>query len=459
MRRQLRLTVSLFSLLAVAGCVPAILGERRHEPLVIGAPAYQTETNGKITLNGPWYEQFNDPTLNTLIQRGFAENLTLTQAIARLDAANAQAHISRTNVLPKVNATADLNQVWNEGDRQDLTSRYGGALQWELDLFGRLSSAAKADRLSAVAAAEDVETTRLTLAADIAVAYYNAVAAHRTLSLLDAQNTIDNDILSLIELREREGLGTQVEVLQQQSQQALTRSLVPVAQSNLRVYENRLDVLTGNMPDALDVTTRESAFPPSALTPPTGIPSDLLLNRPDLRAARARLRAADADIDEAIANQLPRVTLTGSFLFASGGNAASPVLSLLGGLVQPLLDWGQRQADVKRNKALYREQLAGFSQLYLEAVEDVETTLYQITKQKEYMDRLEDRRRILADTTEKTRAVYTEGLSDYLPVLNALQSLRAIERTILEEERDLALLHIQLYRALGGTPATQETPS
>lgn len=457
MRRQLRLTVSLFSLLTVAGCVPALLGESRNEPLVISAPTYQTQTGDPIASHGVWYEQFGDPTLTTLIHRGFSENLTLTQALARLDAARAQAHISRTAPLPAINATADVGQIWNEGDRQDLTSRFGGALQWEIDLFGRLSSAARADRLSAIAAAEDVEATRLTLAADIAVAYYHAVAAHRTLSLLDAQNKIDSDILSLIELREREGIGTQVEVLQQQSQQALTRSLVPVAQSNLRLYENRLDVLTGNMPDALDVTTQNSTFPPSALTPPMGVPSDLLLNRPDLRAARARLAAADADIDQAIANQLPRVTLTGSYLFASGENVASPVLSLLGGLVQPLLDWGQRQADVKRNKALYREQLASFSQLYLEAVEDVETTLYQITKQKEYMERLEDRRRILADTTGKTRAVYTEGLSDYLPVLNALQDLRAIERTILEEERDLALLHIQLYRALGGTPLTQET--
>lgn len=459
MKPTRRLAVSVLSLFMLGGCVPALLGEARHEPIVMGAPAYQTPADGQIAASGPWYAQFNDPTLATLIERGFAGNLTLTQAIARLDAARAQAHASRVAVLPSVNATADATQIWNEGDRQDFTSRYGAAMQWEVDLFGRLSSAAKADRLSAVAAAEDVEATRVTLAADIAVAYYNAVAAHRTLALLDAQNKIDDDILSLIQLREREGVGTQVEVLQQQSQQALTSSLVPIAQSNLRAFENRLDVLTGAMPDAVDVTTQASEFPPAVLTPPLGVPSDLLLSRPDLRAARARLVAADANIDEAIANQLPRVTLNGSFLLASGGNAASPVLSVLGGLVQPLLDWGQRQADVKRNKALYREQLASFSQLYLEAVEDVETTLYQITKQKEYMARLEDRRRILADTADKTRAVYTEGLSDYLPVLNALQDLRAVERTLLEEDRDLALLHVQLYRALGGAPVTQEQTS
>ncbi len=450
--------VSLLSLFALGACEGGFLNERPNTPLVSAPSAYKSQTDSTVAVQGPWYVNFDDPALSALIDKGFAGNLTLTQALARYDAAQAQAKASGAARLPSVNATAESGKIWEEGDAQDTTGRFGAALQWEVDLFGRLSAAARADKLQSVAAAEDVETIRLALAADIAVAYYNAVAANRTIALLESQEKIDGELLSLIELREREGLGTQVEVLQQQSQQALNRSLIPPAQAALRGFENRLDVLTGAMPDNADVTQKDSVFPPAALTPPLGVPSGLLLNRPDLRAERARLAAADADIDAAIADRLPRVTLNGSFILASGGDVASPVLSLLGGLVQPLLDWGQRRAEIERNEALYKEQLAAFSQLYLEAVEDVETTLYQIAKQKEYVARLDGRRRILAETVEKTRAVYQEGLSDYLPVLNALQDLRAVERTVLEEERDLALLHIQLYRALGGTPV-QKDPS
>lgn len=451
--------ISLLSVLGVSACENSFALHENNTPLIAGPAAYHADGTNHIIPHGAWYQNFEDPALNTLIDKGFTGNLTLAQTLARLDAAKAQARISRAGVLPSMNVTANAGKIWEEGDAQDLTSNFGAALAWEVDLFGRLSSAARSDRYDAIAAAEDVETMRLSLAADIAVAYYSAVAANRTIALLEAQEKIDGELLSLVQLREREGLGTQVEVLQQQSQQALNRSLIPVAEASLRGFENRLDVLTGMMPDNIDITHKNDVFPPAALTPPLGVPSDLLLNRPDLRAERARLAAIDADIDAAIADQLPRVTLNGSYILASGGNAASPVLSLLGGLVQPLLDWGKRQAEVSRNKALYQEKLASFSQLYLEAVEDVETTLYQITKQKEYVARLDDRRKILAETVDKTRAVYKEGLSDYLPVLNALQDLRAVERTVLEEERDLALLHIQLYRALGGTPLTKDGQS
>ncbi len=449
--KPIALPAALLSLLAIGGCASGFMGSSPSAPLVAGASTYQTQTEGQIIPQALWYRNFEDPALNTLIDEGFSANLTLAQALARFEAARAQSTISGVSMLPKVDANADSGKRWEEGDGQDLTSSFGAAMEWEVDLFGRLSSAAKSDKLDAVAAAEDIETVRLALAADIAVAYYSAVAANRTLALLEAQEKIDGELLSLVSLREQEGLGTRVEILQQQSQQALNQSLIPVAESALRGFENRLDVLTGKMPDNADVTKKDSAFPPAALIPPLGVPSDLLLNRPDLRAERARLAAIDADIDAAIAERLPRVTLNGSYLLAAGGGAASPVIALLGGLVQPLLDWGSRQAEVSRNKALYQEQLAAFSQLYLEAVEDVETTLYQIVKQKEYVARLDGRRKILAETVDKTRAVYQEGLSDYLPVLNSLQDLRAVERTVLEEERDLALLHIQLYRALGGT--------
>lgn len=431
--------------------------DQDQTPLV-AAPGSYTAIGGDVAGDVPWYRHFNDPTLSSLIETGFGQNLTLAQALARYDAARAQTGISRAALFPSIDATAQTGKVWEEGDAQDTTAQYGGALSWEVDIFGRLSSAAQADRLEAAAAAEDIDTVRLALAADIAVAYYSAVAANRTLALLDVQEQIDGELLGLVRLREEAGIGTEVEVLQQQSQQSLNRSLIPVAESALRNFENQIDVLTGRMPDGQDITVRTSAFPPAALTPPLGVPSDLLLNRPDLRAARTRLAAADADIDAAIAERLPRVTLSGSYLLASGGDPVSPVISLLGGLVQPLLDWGARQAEVERNEALYREQLAAFSQLYLEAVADVETTLYQIAKQKDYLARLEDRRRILSETTDKTRAVYQEGLSDYLPVLDALQDLRAVERSVLEEERDLALLHIQLYRALGGAPVPKDTP-
>lgn len=424
-------------------------------PLVSGNSSYQTSPGAQNATHQVWYENFNDTQLNTLIGKGLSGNLTIAQAMARLDAASAQAGVSRAALYPSVDLEAGASKQWEGGNSEDFVKTAGAALAWEVDIFGRLRAAAQSDTLEAVAAGDDADAVRLAITSDIAVAYYNAVAAQRTLDLLGKQQNGDQELLSLIKLREQEGISTQVEVLQQQSQLTLSQSLIPVAEAELRAQENRLDVLMGTMPDGADMTTRASVFPPAALTPPLGVPSDLLLNRPDLRAEKNRLIAADADIAAAIADRLPRITLTGSYALAAGGGA-SPVIGLLGALVQPLLDWGQREAEVSRNKALYSEQLAAFSQLYLEAVEDVETTLYQIGKQKEYLARLSERQSILSSSLEKTRAVYKEGLSDYLPVLDALRTLREVERSLVNEQRNLALLHIQLYRALGGNTLPPE---
>jgi outer membrane protein TolC len=180
------------------------------------------------------------------------------------------------------------------------------------------------------------------------------------------------------------------------------------------------------------------------------VPSDLLLNRPDLRALQAELVAADADIGRAIAERLPRITLEGAYYYEDGPVFTGPAAFLLGSLVQPLLDWGARKAEVERNRALYVERLAVFSQAYLEAIEEVENALYQERKQRVFLSRLEDRRRILAKTVEETRDRYTSGLTDFLPVLNALQELQRLERVILRQQRDLIGFRIRLHRALGG---------
>ena len=110
---------------------------------------------------------------------------------------------------------------------------------------------------------------------------------------------------------------------------------------------------------------------------------------------------------------------------------------------------------VKRNEALYKERLAIYTQRYLEAVEDVENVLYQENKQREYIKRLEARRSILAETVDETEALYTQGISDYLPVLNALQDLRAIERDLISEQLNLLNFRVALHRAVGGATRTQ----
>jgi outer membrane protein TolC len=239
-------------------------------------------------------------------------------------------------------------------------------------------------------------------------------------------------------------------VLQQQGQLAESRSLIPLTERELSIFENRLSVLLGEAPLGLTHTADTSTFPLRILLPHAGIPAKLLLDRPDLKAKRAELLAADAEIGRAIADRLPRIILDGSSGYQAGSGGAGFIADIFSSFFQPLIDWGVRKAEVERNKALYQEKLFEFTELYLQAIEEVENALYQIEKQTEYVNRLNIHKSILDETLVETRRRYESGLTDYLPVLDALQALRRIERDILRQNRDLIGFYIDLFTSLGG---------
>lgn len=142
--------------------------------------------------------------------------------------------------------------------------------------------------------------------------------------------------------------------------------------------------------------------------------------------------------------------MNGSLLQESGSSPGGLVFSLFGSFIQPLLDWGIRKAEIERNRALYVERLALFSQRFIEAVEDVENALYGERKQREFLERLALQQRFLERSVEETTERYANGLTDYLPVLDAVKGLRRLERIIVRQERVLLGFRIQLHRAIGG---------
>jgi len=401
--------------------------------------------------SGAWYEQFHDTGLNQLVDTALKNNFDVAQAIARLKQAGFLSEAASASRLPSVDIAADTGLAREKGGSLESASRAGVALDWEIDAFDRISSAVTARQFEERAAADDVDTVRMSLSAEVAEAYFRAVAQNVQLRLLHLQADTDGHLLDLVKQRNDAGVGTNVQVLQQQSQLAENESLIPPNEAALRVYENRIDVLTGTVPDSANRVSADADFSDIGTLPAIGVPSDLLLNRPDLRALKNLLIAQDAEIGAAIADRLPRVTLSGSYMMAAGPDAgAGYAASALAGLVQPFLDWGRRKAEVERNKALYEERLAGFTLAYLEAVEDVENALYQESRQREYIARLEARSKVLHDSLDAAQSVYTQGESDYLPVLNAVRDLRGVERDLVTQRLNLILYRIQLYRALGG---------
>lgn len=417
-------------------------------------PAYSVSVQGDI-VSKPWWENFERPALDALIEQSLSQNYSLAQALSVLQQAEAIAKRTRSGRYPQLNLEGSGSQDWESGDSQRSSAEAGLALSWEIDIWNRIGAASQADQLQVQARMADVEALRLSLSAEVANSYFGAVASRERLKLLNAQVKLDRELERLLKLRLENGVGTNLDVLQQQVRVAESETLIPVAESELAVFENRLDVLLGQTPDAAPRVSQTESLEFSRSLPSIGVPAALLLNRPDLRSLYSELVAADYEIAAAIADRFPKFTLYPSYTYSDDSNFTGSVLTLAASFVQPLLDWGSRKAEVERNEALYQERLAAFTQVFLEAVEDVENALVREAKQSEFLEKLAVQQDLLQRTAEAAEKRYTQGIDDYQPVINALQELRAVERNMITAKLDLLNVRIALFRAIGGPVRSQ----
>ena len=449
-RHKIILTASLYAvLLFLSSCTPHFK-DKNHQPSVAAPATFPNENSSEDISQQAWWKSFKRPVLNTLIEDAFSENQEVLQALAALKQARAVVSGTSADLWPQIDAGGDIEKNWRGSDAQPSTRGLSAELSWEIDIFGRIGAATSADEYEALARAEDVDAARLALSAEVANAYFGAIAAHEGIALLREQLRLDRKLENLLKLRLDNGIGTKVDLLRQKARVADSRSLIPLAESERMMFENRLDVLLGQPPDGIARVPKTETLKISADMPPASIPAALLLNRPDLKALQAELMAADADIMTAIADRLPRITLDASYGYSDTLAFSGPLSMIMGSFVQPLLDWGKRKAEVERNKALYEERLAVFTQRYLEAVEEVDNALIRERKQREFLKQFTERRDLLQRTVASSEDRYTQGIDDYLPVIDALRELRQVERDLITEHLDLVNIRINLYKAIGG---------
>jgi len=393
--------------------------------------------------------------LNEYIERALRKSRSIEAARARLAQADAIYRRAGSALRPGV----DLKARYDHDIKADLPRddywEIGPALSWEIDLFGRTRSTQQVRRMERDSRAYLLQGVQLTLSANVAEAYLGVIEQTELLRLLHNQRDSSLNFLRIIQQRFDQGLISVVDLLQQRSQVLDTESLIPDAEASLRVQENILQTLIGDWPDGRGVTVEDS-LPVIASLPSLGNPGDLLARRPDLMAARADLVASDADIGRALADRLPRLTFSADALLVDGRGRENVLSTLSSGLVLPLLDGGSRRLEVVRSKEVYRERLAIFAQAYQDAVLDVENAVVRAVKQRELNERLEERRKLLEEVLQQAQERYTQGLTDYLPVLTSLQQLNAVEQRLIRERRRLLSQRVTLHRALGGPVPPQD---
>ena len=405
----------------------------------------------------PWWEDINDPILSVHINEALSNNFTIHAAWARLAQAKALAKKTGAKLLPSLTGLGEAEisrrDQGLQGDPANVRNYgFGLTASYELDLWGALSSEQEAALYSLKASQEDLNAAAITVSAEIASNWIKLVATRLERKLVIDQIYTNNKYLELIQLRFRQSMASALEIYQQRQVLEETMAILPILEQEEKLLSHNLDILSGKAPGHKIIILSET-LPNLPPIPSVGLPSDLLVNRPDIRAAGMRLKAADWQLAVAKANRLPIINLSAAAMFDSDSfNLFFDrwILNLASHLTAPIFDGGALAAEVERTDAVTSELLSIYRQTVIIAVKEVEDALIQESAQLTYINKL----KLVFETAKKAlkeaEIRYRYGLNDYLNVLNQLYKVQDLERDLLTCQANVILARINLYRALGG---------
>ena len=454
------------------GCA---VGPDYHQPTVSspahwGEPLKGGETNNPASV-ADWWKNFRDPELDSLISRAAQSNLDLKIAQARVREARAQYGIASANLWPTVDASGSFARQ-RESQNQPLVGpgnhlpsgipfennyyQSGFDAAWEIDVFGGKRRSVESAKAQVAAAQFGERDVLVTLLGEVARNYVEARGYQRQLEIANENIRAQEQSLALTQNRFTNGLANNLDVQQASTLLANTRAVVPTLETALQASIHRLGVLLGQPPEALQ--TELAAVAPIPAAPPTvpvGLPSELLLRRPDVRLAERQLAAATANIGVAKADLFPKFYLTGAAGFESASASDWFDNSSRFWSVGPTVQWnifdaGRIRANIKIQNARQEQALAHYEQTALSAFEDVENALVAYAKEQVRRRSLEDAVKSSQESLRLANQLYANGLSDFINVLDAERSLYHAQDELVQSDRTVTTNLISLYKALGG---------
>ncbi len=428
-----------------------------------GAP-----TQGVSATGERWWTLYGDSALDKLVEEALAYNQDLALATARVDEARALLRASDSARMPSF----DADFQGNRSRRSESTatpmppgtplesSNYRAQLNvaYEVDLWGRLSSATRAARANLLATEAARETVRITLVTEVVRGYFTLIAFDAQIAATTRSLDLRSTGLDLQRVRAKAGLTNDLNLRQLEAEVAAAQALLPALQGNRTAQELALAVLAGRSPRAVmegTVARRAGQGEPQLPVVPEGLPSDLLLRRPDIVEAEQRLIAANARIAEARASLFPRIVLTG-FLgreSAALGNLFSgpaTIWSLAFALAQPIFQGGRLFAEIEAVKARERQALVQYQKTLQETFREVRQALSTQDRAREAYDAESARVTALADALRLARIRYENGLLSLLEVIDAERNLLQAELNQAEALRAQRAAVADIVKSLGG---------
>ncbi|HEY6455567.1 MAG TPA: efflux transporter outer membrane subunit [Steroidobacteraceae bacterium] len=451
---------------SVAAWVALLTGCATHVPQVLNPqilpPSFVGRAGGEsVWPTSAWWQQFGSAELSGFVVKAQSDNRDLAVAAAGVLEAHAQTIIQRASLFPQLNLQA-------QGERSKLSAVSTGistypagndfglnlGASYELDVWGLARSNLRAATETLKAARFSQQAVTLTVTANVADAYFSVLALRKRIAIANEDIVAINDILRTIQLRVTTGTSSHLDLAQERAQVESVEAELPQLQEQELEARVALAVLLGQPPETLVVKAPSlKAIHPPLVNP--GLPSDLLLRRPDVAQAEADLASAHASVDAARAAFLPQFALTGSDGFASAAigtllHGPSVAWDYGGSLLQTVFDGGKLIGQKRLAQGMEQQLIANYQRAVLNAYADVETALGQVKHSDLAEQHLEREVDAAREAFQISQLQYRQGTTDLLTVLQSQQTLFSAEDQLAQVSLARMQSVVHLYEALGG---------
>lgn len=460
--------IFLLPLLLLLALLPAcMVGPNYKRPPVSVPPAYRSaaptaSTAATVASLGAekWSQVFQDPVLQKLIRTALQQNYDVRIAATRVVEAQAQLGITRANQFPS--AALGL-QLFSQKNAK--TSKVFPAYQvnaghlslsaiWDLDFWGKYRRETEVARAELLATEWGQRAVLSSVVASVAASYFQLRALDAEMAIAKRTLASRQDSLRLITVLAQHGSASQLDVSEARQLVFTASEVIPELQRQSLQQENLLSTLLGDNPGPI---TRglPLILQPAPVTPPAGLPSELLERRPDIREAEDTLIAANAEIGVLKAALFPDISLTGS-----GGVESYALNRILSGashawsgsinVSQPIFEAGALRSGVRYAKAQREQMILTYRQTIQNAFRQVSDALIGYQKDREYRSEQEHLAQAAADSDRLSQILYQHGGASYLQVLTSQTNLLSAQLNLVEAQLNERLSLVQLYQALGG---------
>lgn len=449
-------------------CLPFAMKAQQAEKLLVrplpdGWQEKDTLFQQVLPIDDQWWKAFEDRTLDSLINRAMEQNPNVLTAMNRMDMAKANLRIARSGYYPDLSLEAGWSRQQTSGNTgtgtpQSRNGYYDASvnMSWQVDVFGSIRQRVKAEKENFAASKEEYNATMVSLCAEVASAYFNLREAQQELDVLQRNSASQEAVVKITEVRYNTGLVSKLDVSQAKSVYYSTLASIPTVEAGIIQYMNALAVLLGMYPqDVKEALAGYQPLPDYMEPVGVGVPGQLLLRRPDVRAAERQVNAQAALLGAAKTDWLPSFFLNGSLGYASHDMRDFTKRNSATWSIAPSMSWtifngGERVNNIRLQRIQLDETINQFNNVVLTAVQEVDNAM---SAYKNAIKQIVACREMLYQGQEAFNLsldLYKQGLTPFQNVLDTQRSLLTYENTLVKAKGYSLICLVQMYQALGG---------